>query len=200
MTAFFVKLALGGLDWLKALRDALKRFFGALNAQGWIGLIVAAALTFALLHEWGEARHWQKQSGQWEKLYKRRGADEAKAQAEATARAQAINTKLRKANDEENRHIVADADDLRLRGPGRARVAAPPSAPSGHVAPGGVADAPVDQVPDGERVDLIAMPFASAVAFAEQCDANRAEVLKWRESDALQSQQAQPQEKTDHGP
>lgn len=119
----------------------------------------------------------------------------ASAQARANARATKINTSLRTTNDEENRTIARSADDVRLRGPGKAvcpGLAAAPRAASGHVAAGGAANAPVDQLPDPERPALITLPFADTIAFAEQHDRCRAESLTWRESDRQQS--AQPQE------
>jgi hypothetical protein len=108
------------------------------------------------------------------------------AQAKADAAATAINSKLRTDNDEENSHIRAAADDLRLRGPGKAAcpgVAAASPAAGGRDAGRGAAAAPVAEVSDRERFGFIALPFSAAIAAAEQCDANRAEVLSWRESD-----------------
>lgn len=40
-----------------------------LNLQGWIGLAVAAVLGVLLLAQSIDARHWKKQSGQFEQLY-----------------------------------------------------------------------------------------------------------------------------------
>jgi len=117
----------------------------------------------------------------------KRGADAAYARVTAKAialerKAAALAETLRSRNNETNRLIAADADDLRLRGPGKAACpVAAPAAPGGHQPPGGAADAAVAPLPDRERVDLIALPFAGAIAFAEQCDLNRAEVLTWRQ-------------------
>lgn len=120
----------------------------------------------------------------------KRGEDRAYARVEAkalalAAKAQALATDLRNRNNETNRRIAADADALRLRGPGRASCPGYPApAASGHNAPGRPGDAAVDRLPDQERLDLIALPFSGTVAFAEQCDLNRAEVLTWREYSA----------------
>jgi hypothetical protein len=70
MTAFLLKLALGGLNLLKLIGSLLKQFFEALDVQGWIGLVAAVVLAVLLVREHGEARHWSKQSAQFEKLYR----------------------------------------------------------------------------------------------------------------------------------
>lgn len=109
------------------------------------------------------------------------------AQAQADARANQINSIIRRKSDEEARNIVRRADDLRMRGPGKATcagVAAAPGSASGHDAASGSADAAVGGVPDEPRPVLIALPFAPTIEFAKQCDLNRNEALKWRESDA----------------
>lgn len=51
---------------------------------------------------------------------------------------------------------------------------------SGYNATGGATDAAVAGLLDAERRELIAVPFVGATAFAEQCDANRLEVIAWR--------------------
>jgi hypothetical protein len=69
VTAILLKLALGGFNLLKVIGAALKRFFAALNVQGWIGLIASAALAFMWLQSAGDARHWKKQSASYQGLY-----------------------------------------------------------------------------------------------------------------------------------
>lgn len=117
--------------------------------------------------------------------------DAAKLQRQAEQISADISSKLKGQNDETLRAIARLGDDLRLRGPGKAICAYPSAAGTGPGGPqqaGGSGDAAVDQVPDRERVDLIGLPFADAIAFAEQHDANRTEVLTWRKNDALQRQ------------
>jgi hypothetical protein len=53
-------------------------------------------------------------------------------------------------------------------------------AASGPVAASRPADAPMAKVPYPEWATLAAVPFDDTTAFAEQCDANRAEVISWR--------------------
>jgi hypothetical protein len=115
-----------------------------------------------------------------------RTAWEAKA-AKWVNRITAINSAIRSKTDEKSRAIAGIADDLRVRGPGKAICTSIPSAPARrHDAPAGTADAAVGEVPDRERFDLIALPFADAIAFAEQHDINLAEAAAWRESRAAQ--------------
>lgn len=105
-----------------------------------------------------------------------------------TAKANAISANLRSKNNETVRRIAADADALRVRGPGKASCpSAAFVAASGHSGPAGrPGDAALDQVPDSERVDLIGLPFPDALDFAEAHDRYRAEVLTRRENDTQQ--------------
>jgi hypothetical protein len=123
------------------------------------------------------------------------GVDQERAAWEDKAtkwvkRITAINLNIRSKTDEKSRTIAVVADDLRVRGPGKAVCTSVPTpAASGHVAAAGPADAAVDQVSDRERVDLIALPFADAIAFAEQHDLILAEAEAWRESHAAQQKE-----------
>lgn len=168
----------------------------------WVALAIIAALVAAFFvhqHIAGERLQARYNAG-----YAQGRLDATKAQiaaqAKADAAAKAINTTIRKKTDEEDRHIARDADDLRVRGPGKAAcpgVAAPRRPASGHVAVGGAPDAAVGQVPGGGGVDLIAVPFADLIDFAEHADRNRAEVNAWRESDRKQGEladQSKPKE------
>jgi hypothetical protein len=106
-------------------------------------------------------------------------------QAQETVAAD-ISKQVRNRYDEQARSIAAGADALRVRGPGAARCgpldhSGLPAGAGGHASPAGPGDDAVPQVPDRDRAELIAMPFAGAVGFAEQHDLNRAEDLAWRE-------------------
>lgn len=91
-----------------------------------------------------------------------------------------ITTEIRSKSDEEIRRNTRRADDLRLRGPGAAAClnSGIPDSASGHDAAGGQPDASGARVPEQNR---IALPFNYAVDQAEVADANRIEVLAWRE-------------------
>jgi hypothetical protein len=97
--------------------------------------------------------------------------------------AAALAAKIREHTDADIRNITADANALRLHGPGKAVCTGsgtPAPATSGHIAPGGTADTPVADMYSEQRPALVGLPFADALSFAEQCDANRAEVIAWR--------------------
>jgi hypothetical protein len=102
---------------------------------------------------------------------------------ELEIKANALAAQLRERNDADNRAITADASALRVHGPGKAvcpgSTAATP-ATSGHVEASRPADATVVKVPYPEWATLAAVPFNDTTAFAEQCDANRTEVIAWR--------------------
>jgi hypothetical protein len=73
----FAGNALGAVwRWIKA-------FFEALNWQGWIGLIAASVCALLWIVAASDARHWKKQSGQFERLYR---ADHATLQSISTKR------------------------------------------------------------------------------------------------------------------
>jgi hypothetical protein len=181
MTAALLKLALSGLNIGKALLALLKRFFGSLNAQGWIGLVVSVALALGWIGAAGDARHYKKQSDRYERLYRdeKAAVDEAdRAAREAQATANQISKELKERNDAENRRIADTADAIRVSGPGKAACRANPTRTGGHDKAGGSGDATGSQVPADDRA---AVPWPWLVAKAEQADLNRAEVLTWRE-------------------
>jgi hypothetical protein len=124
--------------------------------------------------------------------YNRGKADEAehiKAQAidikqKVDALTSNISNLIRDANNAENRRINASAQSILVRGPGRAVCsgnAGVPASPGGSQSADGTGGIALPRLsyPDGEQ--LIGMPFAPTVAFAEQHDTNRAEVLTWRD-------------------
>lgn len=184
-------LAIIGKALLGAIRSigkALAAFLGKLNAQGWLGLAGCILLGILTLHQWGEARHWKKQSAQYEKLYRGELDHQARIAKQATdlkAKIEAltahISATLKEWTNAQNRRIAGAADDLRVLGPGKA--ACPGNsgiAPSagGRVATSGTGDAAGPQMPVADRAGV---PWQWLVDRAEQCDLNRTEVLSWRE-------------------
>lgn len=162
---------------------AAKAFAGRIPRQVWIGL--GAALLLLGLVIW----HQRHAHNALEAAYNRGTADEgariAKKAIDLKARIDALSGKisiaLKGRNNEENRIIAGRADDLRLRGPGKAAcpgVAGVPSGAGGSVTASGRPDAPATGLPDQDR---IALPFDWTVSQAETCDLNRAEALTWRE-------------------
>lgn len=91
-----------------------------------------------------------------------------------------VTTEIRSKSDEEIRRNASRADDLRLRGSGAAACVHPglPRGTGGHdQASGGTGASPAG-VPQQDRISV---PFDYAVDQAEIADANRIEVLAWRE-------------------
>lgn len=162
---------------LKALLGGLGRLLGLkVSLRVWM---LVAALAFA----W----HWHHGKV---KAADRAGYSRAMGEVEGKAIAlktkidtltTKISTELRSRNDEENRRIARDAGALRLRGPGKAACPAGarlPSGSGGYISPGGLGDAAGSQVPDRDRA---AVPWGWLVDRAEEHDADRAEVVTWRE-------------------
>jgi hypothetical protein len=133
-----------------------------------------------------------------ERAYTRVAAQALEIKRKADAASLKISTDLRNQNDVEARNIARTADDLRLRGPGKA--ACPgrsglPAAAGGPQPTGRAADAAGDPLPaDG---GFAAVPWGWLVDRGEQCDLNRAEVISWRawhqqQSTAWRALQSEP--------
>jgi hypothetical protein len=166
-------------------------FFGGVPRWVYIALAVAALIGSGLY------LHHRAVKSAYDTAYKAGGDAEAarveKAAKKLEQRAAALTAKIRSKNDETNRRISADADDLRLRGSGKAACPGASSAAAvRYVAAGRTTDAAVGEVPDPQRVDLIAMPFADAISFAEQHDQFRAKVLSVIEQHDKLAAQAAP--------
>lgn len=151
----------------------------------WIGVAVVAILLLGTcahkraVKKFGEERYAagvaHEQARMAEKVRKQVEADSRRAE------------KLRSENNETNRIIDRDADALRVRGAGKAACLNPATAsPGRRVEAARPADAAVDQVPDRAGAELIAMPFADALSFAESHDKCIAEAMTWREDKRLQ--------------
>ena len=75
-----------------------------LNPQGMVGLALSAALAILLVLQKSETRHWRKQSGQFEQLYK----NEQSALAGTVANYRAAAAAARAADLEHARRVEAD--------------------------------------------------------------------------------------------
>jgi hypothetical protein len=163
------------VTWLAA-----RAMLGRVPRAVWIALAVIAVLFVGVRVHSGKVKAYGK--AQFEAGRNSAKADMVALQVKLNAANAKIAADMRIKNDAKANAIRDDATRLSVRGPGKAACPAViPSRSGGSVAPGGQGNAAVDQVPDGERVDLIGLPFAGAVAGAEQADLNRAEVLSWRE-------------------
>lgn len=156
---------------------AAKAAFGMVPK--WVWAALAGAILFAFAVNWhsGKVRAFGNERYQ-------AGYDAAKGEIEALRRQ--VNQRnaelaaaLRSKSDEENRRIAADADNLRLRGAGKAAcVARLPAAAGGHDEAGRPADAAGPEMPAGEWA---AVPWGWLVGRAETHDLYRNEALSWRE-------------------
>jgi hypothetical protein len=165
------------------MQSPVGAFIKAVPAWAWKAAGIIAALVGAfLVHQ-----HYAHKA--IANAYAQGKADEAKhveqqalkIKAKVDALTGKIAAQERMKNDEQNRRIAAAADDLRLRGPGKATCAGSaslPSAAGGHVAPSGDGNAAGPQVPSDDRA---AVPWGWLVNRAEEHDVDRAEVLSWRE-------------------
>lgn len=108
--------------------------------------------------------------------------DGKKRVAKVERKSAEITAKIRRKTDEDIGRINRHADDLRLRGPGRAVCPAHAAAAGGPEPGRGAAAAGMDRLPDTERVDIIAMPYDDTIRRSATADANRREVLAYREA------------------
>lgn len=164
----------------------VKSFIKAIPRPVWIALAVAAAVGLAWwLHRDAVSDARKEGYAAGVKHEGGRIAAKAKRIKDGADRITAgISQALRTKSDEKVRVIYRDADAVFVRGPGKAACGGNPSVPGGSsrpVPPGGQGGAPMAEMPAGEGVDLIGLPFPGTVALAQQCDLNRAEVLSWRE-------------------
>lgn len=170
------------MTWLMAIPGAFKLL------PRWAWEVIAAGLAIAL------AVHWYH--GQIAKAEKR-GADaayskvasqalELKGKADDLARSAASAAKEK--NDEAHGRIDAHADGLLVRGPGRATctgVAGSATAADQRPVQQHETDASVPRLPDARGTELIAVPFAGAVAFARQNDRCIADLRSYEQRDGL---------------
>jgi hypothetical protein len=165
-------------------------FIKAVPRWAWIALAVVSILLLgSCAHKrkvkaFGEERYAAGVAYEQARLEKK--AKELKAKVDALSGK--ITTQLRTKHDEKVIVINRAADDLRLRGAGKASCSSPagiPSGPSGSVAPSGQGSVAGPQVPTG---DFAAVPWGWLVDRAEVCDLNRQEVLTWREWHRQQSE------------
>lgn len=169
---------------------AVKTFLGRIPRTAWIALAVIAILALGTcahkraVKKFGNERYAAGVAYEQARLEKK--AKELKAKADAMTGK--ITTQLRTKHDEKVVVITRAADDLRVRGPGKASCPGNPGIPasSGRSdAASGRTDAPATGLPEQDR---IALPFGYAVNQAEVCDLNRTEVLTWREWHKQQSE------------
>lgn len=123
--------------------------------------------------------------------YDRRASEDAAALRDLRQRVRNAETNAATiAANERNKHEqavhanAAAAGAILLHGPGAASCRFDnhpglPAAAGGSGKAGGAADAALDPMPDGGGTELIALPFAGTVAFAQQQDDLRDEVIRW---------------------
>ena len=178
------------------------RLPGPLNLQGIAGVAAAAALAVMLLVEKGETRHWRKQSGQFEQLYRAEQAAFARTVAGYRAAAEAARAADRAAADRVraeqraiNERIVHDYEARLAAARARARrlqLAAVASATDpcrGRAAPvPGLSAAPcaTDRATGEDR-----LPAADALLATEQA-IQLDELIRWVNRQATIDPNAQP--------
>ena len=164
-------------------------FLRLLNVQGIAGIAVSLALAILLVIQKAETRHWRKESGQYEQLYRgseaalagtvanyRAAAEQARAADQANAeRVHAAQAKINeeRSDEFEARLAAARAAAERLRSPARQAAADPGGRPGAPVP--GLSPAP-GEPPQAPGEDGFSVPDRlTATEQAIQLD----ELIKW---------------------
>jgi hypothetical protein len=152
----------------------------------WIGRVLEKFLTFSLplwlfISAMGVGYLWHSKQI---RLAEKRGSDAAYASItkqanKLTQKANKISEDARKLNNDAITAIGKSADIIRVSGPGKASCSGPIATGSGGSTSGGKTDAPVADVPNQERVELIGLPFPPTVTFAEQHDKCQIDRKTW---------------------
>lgn len=163
------------------MQSPLGGFLKAVPRWLWILLALAAAIFFAL--RWHAGKVEDLRSSSFKAGYDKAVADGRTRVRIVERRSESISSEERNKAHEEIQHNAVRADALRVRGPGAAACVDPglPVGAGGSGTTGGRADDALAGMSGGERERLIALPFGETVDLAEQADANRTEVLAWRE-------------------
>lgn len=144
----------------------------------WIGLGVAVFVALAwFAHSRAVAKFGQ---AQFDKGVKHEQTRITKKVLALAAKSEKVSSDAQKLSRQDHRRIADRADNLRLLGPGKAACRPTISAPASGVRSDRSGSTAVVAVPDREREQFLAVPFAPAIAFAERCDAYRSEINSWR--------------------
>jgi hypothetical protein len=165
------------MSWL-----AVKAFLGRIPRGVWI--VLAVVILLGLGVRWYQGQIKAADRAGYARAERDIAAKALALKAKIDATTAKITAKLKERNDVETHRIAAVADDVRLRGPGKAacpRFARVPNAASGHSPPAREGSPAVGEVPDAGGADLIALPFSGTIALAEQHDKCRADILSYRE-------------------
>lgn len=177
----FALPALGLVAKLSGARKALAR----VPWQVWavLALMVVFGVGSCVHKQKVEALKTERYNSGFADGQKSRDAEITALQRQLATRVTPIIAEVREKHSAETRAIDRRAADLGLRGTGKATCTsvAGVSSSAGEPEPGtGEADAAVVGVPDRER-RYFALPATDTLAFAAQCDKNRATALAWSE-------------------
>lgn len=199
MVALLSALGLSGfglaLIFMPGLRAVVFAFLGKLPWQIWVALAAVALLVGGYVwhgravkqaYDIAYAEGKETEKRRWEQAFQtmRLASETWKSNYEGAAKALTDERSAQHAED--LRRIAAGADDLRLRGPGRAAAprcgsiagARSATATGGSEGTAGGGDAPLPELPEPEGLAIV--PWGRLVEFGESHDAWRSEALTWR--------------------
>lgn len=204
MSILLSLLGLGGIGggiaaWflVPAIPMFIKPILSAIPTKVLYAALGLIALTFAFIWHGHEVKQIKaaafaageaKADKDWQSAFDTMHAASNQWKANFETKTAALSDEIRNRHDQDLRDIAARADDLRVRGPGKAAFSCAgrqpdsglPAAPGGPVSPSGnqpdsLAPVPADGGP------LAVVPWPELVNRTEQADDNASEVTAWRE-------------------
>lgn len=185
------------------LSAALSRLAKAMPPKAWLAIAIVVTIGVAVwLHQVRAAQVIAQvrkdtiaaRDKQWQVQFDKLHGAALTWKSNYQGKADALAMERQERHEQDLRDIAARADALGLRGPGKAAAPAcgrpgngsgsSAAAGQGSVAPGRTIDGGVAGMPGGEGLAIV--PWADLVGFARFYDANRAEVIAWREDRAAQ--------------
>lgn len=166
------------------MRSPIGGFLKMIPRWAWIAL--AGAVLVLLAVWWHAGKKDAFGDARYQAGYSARDAEITKLQREREAADRKLAEEIRRRVNAENARIAADANALRLRGPGRATCPNPPRpgpGAGGHDAAAAGADAARPALPAGEWA---AVPWNWLVRRAEEFDRLLTEAKAWREQKAAE--------------
>ena len=195
-------LSLAGIGGVAALflapglREAIVTFLRAIPPKGWLAIGVLALLAglwwaharaVSAAYNRGYATATVERDAKWGKAFDTMHGAALTYAAAFNQQSATLSNQIGARHEQDLRAITARADALRLHGPGRAAAtcgrpgdsAGLPSPARLDEPPGSAADDGVAGLPD--ETPLAIVPWPDLVQRSEDADADRAEVIAWRE-------------------